>query len=96
MQGESLDTIAELWGSPPMYSVGCEPHEIAQEDLQTCSCLSCRAMIRCLAADVAPGGRARLLDMEYFRGSFLLGLHGCTMELTPEELDDPDWGWVRG
>jgi hypothetical protein len=36
------------------------------------------------------------VDLEVIEGDQLLSLHPCGPEPGPEDLDDPDYGWIEG
>lgn len=80
-----------------MTSLGLgEPMRVAGEDLAPCSCLKCRKTVWNLPAGQTSDGRAMTMNLEHSRGEPYLSLHPCHYQDSPEDLDDPDYGWVEG
>lgn len=73
-----------------------EPVRIAREELSPASCLECHEGAWHWEQGLRSDGRAFLFDLVGIGNDLLLSRHDCRGELGPEELDDPDYGWVVG
>jgi hypothetical protein len=71
-----------------LRALGLLPKEVRAEDLSPATCSTCLGRVWVHA------GQGVTLDLEIFQGLRLLSLHPCAHPIEPEDLDDPDWGWV--
>jgi hypothetical protein len=73
------------------------PIQIAEPELHECSCIKCRRIVWAWEQLRLATGGIGCFDRERVAGGSesLLSLHGCHYDLSPEDLDDPDWGWVE-
>lgn len=69
-------------------ALGLLPKRISAEELAEATCRGCLGRVWIHAET------GSTLDLDEFRGMKLLALHPCAHVLGPDELDDPDWGWV--
>lgn len=65
------------------------PRSVALCELVAAVCPVCRSTVHYHQTELVT------LDLEKFNGLELLSLHPCCHEIGPDDLDDPDWGWIR-
>lgn len=71
------------------------PIAIRADELHAATCLRCRGTVWHWERVTTVDRRAATFDLEQIRGDVLLSLHGCHYEdVEPDEVDDPDYGWV--
>jgi hypothetical protein len=74
-----------------LHALGLLPRRVDADDLVPFTCDLCLQKV--WGIKVSEDGW-KILDLEVFRGLKLLSLHPCAHEITPEILEDPDWGWI--
>lgn len=82
---EALDSLDRSIGLSPPVRVG-------PQQLSPATCRICRGPAWAMEQ---PGNDPLLFDVIKIGGTHVLNLHPCCYALTPEDLDDPDYGWIE-